>query len=305
LGDDIVIQSWRGQKSLSDAARQGYRGLLSFGYYLDHLQPASYHYGIDPMGDSARDLSSEQAARILGGEACIWAEYVNAETVDSRTWPRAAVIAERLWSAREVTDVDSMYRRMEAVSRQLDFVGVEHRTHYIAMLDRLSGGKAAAELRVLADAVEGSGLGDRQRARKYTSLVGLNRLADAARPESEFVRALEQAAARVAAKPSDTADTTKLRNALATWRDNNVLFVPLATDNALLAELVPVSKALSTTASIGLEALAYLQSGKPAPAGWVAQQKKTLDAFQKPMVEVHLAAVRPVRVLLDALGGKR
>jgi hypothetical protein len=96
-----------------------------------------------------------------------------------------------------------------------------------------------------------------------------------------------------------------LRNALATWRDNNVLFVPLATDNALLAELVPVSKALSTTASIGLEALAYLQSGKPAPAGWVAQQKKTLDAFQKPMVEVHLAAVRPVRVLLDALGGKR
>ena len=35
LPKDIVIQSWQGQKSLVHAARQGYAGLLSAGYYLD------------------------------------------------------------------------------------------------------------------------------------------------------------------------------------------------------------------------------------------------------------------------------
>ena len=34
LPKDIVIQSWRGAKSLADAARQGYSGILSSGYYL-------------------------------------------------------------------------------------------------------------------------------------------------------------------------------------------------------------------------------------------------------------------------------
>src|SRR5258708_18706300 len=32
---DIVIQSWRGQASLAKAAKQGYRGIVSNGYYLD------------------------------------------------------------------------------------------------------------------------------------------------------------------------------------------------------------------------------------------------------------------------------
>jgi len=35
LPKTIVIQSWRGQESLATAAKQGYSGLLSFGYYLD------------------------------------------------------------------------------------------------------------------------------------------------------------------------------------------------------------------------------------------------------------------------------
>ncbi len=50
LPTDAVIQSWRGQKSLSEAAAKGYRGILSWGYYLDHLSPASFHYGVDPLG---------------------------------------------------------------------------------------------------------------------------------------------------------------------------------------------------------------------------------------------------------------
>src|SRR4051812_23982305 len=40
LPKTVVVQSWRGQKSLAEAAKQGYRGLLSNGYYIDLMWPA-------------------------------------------------------------------------------------------------------------------------------------------------------------------------------------------------------------------------------------------------------------------------
>src|SRR5215472_8571154 len=180
LAADTVIQSWRGPQSLSDASRKGYRGILSAGYYLDHLLPAATHYAVDP-GDGER---------ILGGEACMWSEYVSAETVDSRIWPRMAAIAERFWSPRTVTDADSMYARLEVASRWLEWTGVEHRSNQ-PRLERLTGGQSAESLRILASASESVGIQGRRGARQYTSLIPLNRFVDAIPPENELVRRLE------------------------------------------------------------------------------------------------------------------
>jgi hexosaminidase len=294
LPTDTVVQSWRGQASLAEAASKGYRGILSAGYYLDHLSPASYHYGIDPLGDAAQKLTPGEASRILGGEACMWAEYANAETVDSRIWPRAAAIAERLWSPKEATvDVASMYARMEAVSRVLEWTGVEHRANYGPMLDRLAAGRPAEPLRILADACEAQGLGPRARAMKYTSLTPLNRFVDAARLESESVRALEQAAGKL--------EIAQLREQFTRWAANDARFQPLAKDNALLGELKPLSKDLSALGAMGLRILTYLESRRPAPKTWLSAQAKELDRMLKPRNEVVLAAVRPVRLLLDDL----
>ena len=44
----IIIQPWRDPKALWAAARQGYDGVLSNGYYLDYKQPAGKHYQMDP-----------------------------------------------------------------------------------------------------------------------------------------------------------------------------------------------------------------------------------------------------------------
>jgi hexosaminidase len=177
------------------------------------------------MADGARRLTAEEQSRILGGEACMWSEYVTSEMVDSRIWPRAAAIAERFWSPPESSNVSSMYDRMEAISRTLEYTGVQHRANYEPMLDRMAGGKAPEALRVLADAVEGLGLGPRARSRQYTSLVPMNRLADAARPESESVRAME-----IAARKAGAAEIAQLWAKFTIWAGNDAKFQEAAGD---------------------------------------------------------------------------
>lgn len=300
--NDLVIQSWRGQQSLADAARKGYRGILSYGYYLDHLNPASFHYQIDPLGGAAQQLNEREAAHILGGEACMWTEYVTEETVDSRLWPRAAAIAERLWSPVNVSGIDSMYRRMATVSRWLDWTGVEHRSGYQRMLDRLAGGSPAPALRVLADVVEPLGIDQRQAARSYSHDIPLNRLVDAAQPESETVRLLEEAIHRFVADPGQhRQEAEEIRLAMSQWIANDNRLRPLLASSVLLEEAAPLSENLSKTGSIGLRALQYLESGEAAPANWLAEQKLALTNMEQPRAEVVLAAVRPVKALLEAV----
>jgi hexosaminidase len=290
---DTVIQSWRGQASLAGAARAGYRGVLSFGYYLDHLKPASFHYGIDPLDGAARELNQEQQARILGGEACMWSEYVDPETIDSRVWPRAAAIAERLWSQADVTNVDSMYERLESVSRMLDWVGLEHRTNYQPMLERIAGDRPSDSLRVLADASEALGIEGRRDTRHYTSLVDLNRFVDAARPESELVRRL------VLAAESDSPEAfAELRATFTLWAENDARLQPKG-------ELAGLSKNLSVLGSMGLRSLEYLRSPQAAPQSWIDQQLAALGEMEKPEAEVNLAAVRPIRILVEATARRR
>jgi hexosaminidase len=292
LAHDTVIQSWRGQASLAEAARKGYRGILSSGYYLDHLKPASAHYAVDPLADAPDLLTKEQASRILGGEACMWSEYVNDQTVDSRIWPRAAAVAERLWSAREVTNADAMYQRLESVRRALDWVGVEHRSTYERMLDRIGAGPSDA-LRLLADASEALGIEGRRNARHYTSEIPLNRFVDAVRPESERVRHLEQAVRNI----SSPSELGELEATLTAWSENDSRLKPPA-------ELASLSRNLSVLGAIGLHALEYLKANTVLPEGWVARQMQVLKQIQQPNAEVSLAAVRPVRLLLEALSLK-
>jgi hexosaminidase len=287
LESDAVIQSWRGQAALADAAKKGHRGILSFDYYLDHLQPASFHYAVDPQ------IDGENPALILGGEACMWSEYVSPETIDSRIWPRAAAIAERLWSPRDATNLTSLYDRLDAISRALESVGILSNEQ--RMLDRMGSGRA---LRVLADATESLGIEGRRDTRKYTSLVPLNRFVDAVPPESPAIRHLERMAQTVAQNPAGaTAEVAGLRVAFTEWSAND----GQNPGNFLTIELAPLSKNLSNLGFIGLRALEFLAAGRSGDPDWAAQQLQALDAVDKPVAEVRLAAIRPVRILLSAI----
>ena len=188
LPNSIVIQSWRGPDSLAQAAKQGYRGLLSSGYYVDLMWSAERHYLTEPMSGKAANLTAEEQKRILGGEACMWAEYVSPENIDSRIWPRTAAIAERLWSPQDVRDVNSMYQRLEEVSQGLEWLGLTHNSSYAPMLRRVAGTDDIAALRVLTDVVEPVKDYTREETAPApaTSASPLNRVVDAVRPEARL-----------------------------------------------------------------------------------------------------------------------
>lgn len=294
LPKDIVIQSWRGQKSLVQAAQLGFSAILSSGYYLDHMEPASILYAVDPLERDSAALTGEEKSRILGGEAAMWAEFVDAENVDSRIWPRTAAVAERLWSPEEVKDAASMYRRLDVLSRNLDWLGLTHRSSYDLMLERLAGGQSIASLKTLADVLEPASIGQRMRAEKYTQNTPLNRLVDAVRPESQVAR---EFAALV-----DRMDRPQLRAWLTFWRDNQAKIRPLLENSFLLKEDIPVSENLSRLGSVGLQALDFIDHHRRPPARWVAQQRAFIQDASKIHAELRLAVTPSVEKLIQAAG---
>jgi hexosaminidase len=222
----------------------------------------------------------------------MWSEFVSAENVDSRIWPRTAAVAERLWSPEAVKDVPSMYRRLDQVSGELDQLGLTHRSGYLPMLRRLAGSDPVEPLNTLADVLTPATFGQRIRTQKYTQLTPLDRLVDAARPESQTARAF---AALV-----DRMDREQIRIWLIRWRDNDALLRPTLEKSELLKEDILVSETLSRLGTIGLQALAYLDRNEHPSDAWLAQQRTFLDGLKKPIAELRLAIVPSVKALVDA-----
>jgi len=301
LPQDIIVQSWRGQESLAKSARQGYRGILSHGYYLDHILSASQHYQVDPMDKEAAKLSHEEKARILGGEACMWAEYVTPENIDSRIWPRTACIAERFWSPLEVKDVEDMYRRLEVISHDLEQLGLTHRSSYPKMLERLAGKYHLDFLKVLADIVEPVKFYTRGNTHEYTQMIPLKRLVDAARPESDRARKFRNMVDEMGDDGSKhTANRETIKAWLVEWRDNHSKLKPILEISLLLKEIIPLSEDVSLLAEVGLQALDYLENKKQPPQSWVENVSSLLERPQKPEYELVIMIVPAIRKLVNA-----
>jgi hexosaminidase len=301
LPKTIVVQSWRGAEALSESAQKGYDGILSDGYYLDHIRTAAFHYGVDPFPPKST-LTPEQKTHVLGGEACMWGEYVSPETIDSRIWPRVLAVAERLWSSAEVQDVDDLYRRMAVESGRLEELGLTHRSNYLPMLQRLVGEEGVKPLRVLADVVEPVKFYQRGGLRDYTSDLPLNRLVDAARPESETARVFRKSVDKALLAAPHWEELETLRPQLQEWVDNDGTLRPLLEKSKDAKEALPLSKDLSEISRLGLEALDFLKSGKSAPGSWAKNARKVLDKAQEPRAEVEIVVIPAIRKIILAAG---
>lgn len=81
LQEDTIVQVWwpdDWKDELSNVTAKGHFTLLSACWYLDHIAPYSgdwlKYYRCDPLDFPG---TNEQKEKLLGGEACMWTEYVD------------------------------------------------------------------------------------------------------------------------------------------------------------------------------------------------------------------------------------
>lgn len=119
----MVVQNWRGVTTRDRALAQDLDCVVSAPYYLDLFYPVDMHYRFDPEASQAELVALEDAqqndprlahvsagiewtrhwreaaihaaqgsGQVLGGEACLWSELVNADTLFVRLWSRLPAV---------------------------------------------------------------------------------------------------------------------------------------------------------------------------------------------------------------------
>jgi hexosaminidase len=415
--EGVAVQSWRDQSSLWEAARKGSKAVLSAGYYLDHKQPAGFHYNVDPafipgavnieidsslwrawdgllqltdmsmdaslylfgeeerqgimtfmegtfvmqdiiaegnhlaftIGSSFGDihfdtrmeadslfgeatialfkmkltasrsggsdmaggkplppftviepLTGEQEVHLIGGEACQWSEMVDQRTIESRIWPRAAAVAEKLWSPRSLTgNTEDMYRRLMVFDNRLGRRGMQHQSYREGWLRDWSDGAAIEPLHNLIMLLQEDRFFNRMviyDPQLYTH-TPLNRVVDAAPAESyEAYRFAEAVDNWLETGDSDT--EVWLEETLESWSGIHAQLADIFVTTPLLREVEPHAIHLSRLGELGLNALA----GLPSPMSDSIRSdlfEKAVSAYGGTVLKV----VEPVQKLAEQAPG--
>ena len=293
-----IVQSWRGTKYLAQAAVEGFKGILSAPYYLDAMKSAETEYLADPLAVGDTSLTGNNAASVLGGEATMWAEVVWPESIDSRIWPRTAVIAERFWSPVGLRDVDDMYRRMWIESARIEALGLDHISHSDRVLRQIVQGPEWVTVRPFLASVEQATLGQRLRFRRNAQQLPLVSIADAAVPDPplrwkmhRWVMGLDDPA-----RASSSADS--LRRVFTDWAAMPSRIRPLYDRAPLLRDADRAVTALESAGKIGLTALDARVRHAPMSRGWSDSATVTLKALDGPQGMLHIVGVPSVSALL-------
>ncbi|CAF4228716.1 unnamed protein product, partial [Rotaria sp. Silwood2] len=120
--DNSAFGSWASY--LNEAANEGYNVILSSPWYINYISYGKYntntsvmnleffkYYEVEPL--RLFSGSDEAKKRILGGEACLWGEFVDGTNLLPRFWPKASAVAERLWSAASVNNSEDAQFRLD------------------------------------------------------------------------------------------------------------------------------------------------------------------------------------------------
>jgi len=296
LEKGAIIQSWRGKDSLYQAARDGHRTILSNGYYLDLLYPAADGYLNDPIPPGTH-LKRSTRRNILGGEAEMWSELVRPATIDSRIWPSAAAIAERLWSPQDVRDVAWMYKRLRAVNLQLEELGLTQIRNQGVLLRQLTGRHEIEPLRVLVDVISPVRGYQRMATGHYTIYSPLASIADAATANPWAAIQFDEWVDRFVEHPD--ADTEQqIRAQLEQWIANDPALEALIEPSPALHPVKPLAQSLVTLAKIGLQALDYIDQKQPAPQAWARQTTTDFLQARAPAAATKLRMVDAVEQLV-------
>ncbi|CAH1785462.1 unnamed protein product [Owenia fusiformis] len=117
---DTIVEVWKsgGHEVFNYITHRNLSVIYAACWYLDHIK-----YGLDwhnfykcdalyQLERYGRDKKWD-SNKLLGGEVCLWAEYVDDNEYNQRLWPRASAAAERLWSHHSINDVHRAAPRIE------------------------------------------------------------------------------------------------------------------------------------------------------------------------------------------------
>jgi hexosaminidase len=303
LPKDIAIESWRGVDSLSAAGAQGYQGILAAPYYLDGQATAEKHFLADPVPADTK-LTLEQQKLILGGEICMWSEQINARTIDSRIWPRAAAIAERFWSPQSDRDVTSMYTRLWPISLRLETVGLTHISGPQKIRRNLAESQYPADLETLASVLEPVSFHERYQEQHTDARTPLDRLVDAvvADPPSRFEIGQLCAAAKLSGSDAIAARQL-LRKRFQSWGDAGPSLSKLLMTSPRLSDAAARAQQLAQLGHAGLQALDGLD-GNASSSGWKDTETLITEAA-KPIALTNFTFLPSLKGLFEAAAPKQ
>jgi len=142
LPPNATVMSWRGMKGGIEAAEAGHDVVMTpnthcyFDYYqsedweneppaIGHTLPLAKVYAFDPTDG----VSADNVHHVLGGQGNIWTEYIpTSDQVEYMAYPRAAALAEAVWSAQR--DYDDFLRRLRVHLQRLDQLQVNYRNPF-------------------------------------------------------------------------------------------------------------------------------------------------------------------------------
>ncbi|XP_077507693.1 beta-hexosaminidase subunit beta-like [Amblyomma americanum] len=102
-------RSW--QNYVASITSRRYQVVLASCWQLDHAASWKRYYDCDPHNFTS---SSRQRRLVVGGEACMWGEFVDRTNLMANLWPNAAVVAERLWSSSQMRNHAKVAPRLNA-----------------------------------------------------------------------------------------------------------------------------------------------------------------------------------------------
>ena len=296
LKKDAVVQCWQNSQMTYNLAKQGYKTILSKGFYLDLYQPLKEHYETDIIPKNA-SLKPEERKNVLGAEACLWGELVDDRTLDFRLWPRLALIADRFWSDKK-RDRRQLATAIQFINVELAEHGTTHLSAPYGILYELAGSRninPLIELRELVTPVKGY---LRHTSGNHNVLTPLNSFADAADTDPANLDRFYKALREFIIAGDNEENFNLIAQKLYDWESFYEINKGYFNSNNRLKELEPLAKNLSDAARIASEAMELIVRGKEPKDTWLTEARAIMEEAKKPVCEVELTVVEQLEKLI-------
>lgn len=296
------VDTWMGETrpivTLSNDSLKGYTIIGNARYPTTGARLANI-----PEGIATTTPDADKMGNILGAEIALWAENIRAPLIDTKLWPRAFAVSERMWSAKDITDESDMYRRLKATDSWSNVsVGLQNHAQTAREFTRLANSTDIEPLMILSESIEPAHYYTRHhlkfREGQYHQYEPLNRFVDALPAESDQARAFKLHIDALIAAPSDKMAAQWLTQKLQRWQANIPQVDQIIKQNVNMNRLAPVAKNVEQLSAIGLELIEHYSANKPLTQKRKVAILQQLENSAGLQDEVVIAIVEPLEKLL-------